>query len=159
MIGRDAHPSAANFPFELAGIQLAHGNRLRHTQGPRAARELLTRATESFERLGAATWAERAMAELRASGPAVSGASPSSGALTWQERRIADLAAGGLTNREIGERLHLSPRTVSSHLYRVFPKLGVTSRAGLRDALARTRHLSRCERYAVRPSRSVFRQL
>ena len=54
---------------------------------------------------------------------------------TWQERRIADLAAGGLTNKEIGQRMHLSPRTVSSHLYRVFPKLGITSRAALRDAL------------------------
>ncbi|WP_035867519.1 response regulator transcription factor, partial [Kitasatospora cheerisanensis] len=58
-------------------------------------------------------------------------------ALTWQEHRIAELAAGGLTNKEIGERMHLSPRTVSSHLYRVFPKLGITSRAALRDALSR----------------------
>jgi DNA-binding NarL/FixJ family response regulator len=59
--------------------------------------------------------------------------------LTWQERRIADLAASGLTNKEIGERMHLSPRTVSSHLYRVFPKLGITSRAALRDALGKVR--------------------
>ncbi|MEV0191076.1 LuxR family transcriptional regulator [Kitasatospora purpeofusca] len=58
--------------------------------------------------------------------------------LTWQERRVADLAAGGLTNKEIGRRMHLSPRTVGSHLYRVFPKLGITSRAALRDALNRT---------------------
>ncbi|MGP4014227.1 helix-turn-helix domain-containing protein, partial [Streptomyces sp. 4N124] len=43
----------------------------------------------------------------------------------------------GLTNKEIGERMHLSPRTVSSHLYRVFPKLGITARAALRDALER----------------------
>ncbi|WP_240197057.1 helix-turn-helix domain-containing protein [Nonomuraea lactucae] len=43
------------------------------------------------------------------------------------------LAARGLTNREIGERLLLSPRTVSSHLYRSFPKLGVTARSQLRD--------------------------
>ncbi|MGW4599481.1 helix-turn-helix domain-containing protein [Streptomyces sp. NPDC004457] len=58
--------------------------------------------------------------------------------LTWRERRIADLAAGGLTNKEIGRRrVHLSPRTVSSHLYRVFPKLGITSRAALRDVLAK----------------------
>lgn len=45
------------------------------------------------------------------------------------------LAAAGLTNKEIGERLFLSHRTVGTHLYRVFPKLGVTSRAALRDAL------------------------
>ncbi|MFD0317769.1 response regulator transcription factor [Streptomyces flavalbus] len=50
---------------------------------------------------------------------------------------MAELAATGLTNKEIGERTRLSPRTVSSHLYRVFPKLGITSRAALRDALAR----------------------
>ncbi|RAJ40041.1 AAA ATPase-like protein [Kitasatospora sp. SolWspMP-SS2h] len=62
---------------------------------------------------------------------------PAPGALTWQERRIADLAASGLTNKQIGARMHLSPRTVSSHLYRVFPKLSVTSRAALRDALTR----------------------
>ncbi|SDS67215.1 AAA ATPase domain-containing protein [Streptomyces sp. TLI_053] len=58
--------------------------------------------------------------------------------LTWQERRVADLAAAGLTNKEIGRRMHLSPRTVASHLYRVFPKLGITTRAALRDALNRT---------------------
>jgi DNA-binding CsgD family transcriptional regulator len=61
-------------------------------------------------------------------------AAPSS--LTAQEREIATLAAAGLTNKQIAERLFLSPRTVSAHLYRVFPKLGVTSRAALYDALA-----------------------
>jgi DNA-binding CsgD family transcriptional regulator len=55
--------------------------------------------------------------------------------LTAHEHQIAALAAGGLTNKQIGQRLFLSPRTVSGHLYRVFPKLGVASRAGLRDAL------------------------
>jgi DNA-binding NarL/FixJ family response regulator len=55
--------------------------------------------------------------------------------LTPQELQIATLAASGLTNKAIGERLHLSARTVSGHLYNVFPKLDVTARAGLRDAL------------------------
>jgi len=55
--------------------------------------------------------------------------------LTPQELQIAQLAAEGLSNREIGERLYLSHRTVGSHLYRLFPKLGVTSRTRLRDAL------------------------
>ncbi|MYW06645.1 helix-turn-helix transcriptional regulator, partial [Streptomyces sp. SID3343] len=49
---------------------------------------------------------------------------------------IATLAAAGLTNKQIGERLYLSPRTVSTHLYNLFPKLGISSRAALRDALA-----------------------
>ncbi|WBP86276.1 helix-turn-helix transcriptional regulator [Kitasatospora cathayae] len=121
------------FPFELARIRLAQGIRVRHSQGPKAARQALLRAAESFERLGAAAWADRARAELRASGMSTRPSSTS--ALTWQEHRIAGLAASGLTNKEIGERMHLSPRTVSSHLYRVFPKLGITTRAALRDAL------------------------
>ncbi|RKE23607.1 LuxR family transcriptional regulator [Streptomyces sp. TLI_171] len=124
------------FPFELARIRLARGVRLRHAQGPRAARQALLRAAESFEQLGADAWADRARAELRASGMATR--SSSATALTWQEHRIAGLAASGLTNKEIGERMHLSPRTVSSHLYRVFPKLGITTRAALRDALGDT---------------------
>ena len=48
--------------------------------------------------------------------------------LTPQERQIIRLAAGGLSNREIAQRLYLSPRTVASHLYRSFPKLGVAGR-------------------------------
>lgn len=133
----ETHPAGPHFPYELARIHLAHGIHLRHTQGRKAARLPLTLAMETFERLGAATWAERARAELRATGTATPTSSAHLAALTWQERRIADLAASGLTNKEIGERMHLSPRTVSSHLYRVFPKLGITSRAALRDALSR----------------------
>ncbi|WP_223772385.1 response regulator transcription factor, partial [Streptomyces huiliensis] len=68
---------------------------------------------------------------------------PEAPPLTWQERRIADLAASGLTNKEIGERMHLSPRTVGSHLYRAFPKLGITTRAALRDALGRAERVAR----------------
>ncbi|WP_263984465.1 LuxR family transcriptional regulator [Streptomyces sp. HPF1205] len=134
----ETHPAAAVFPYEHARIRLAHGIRLRHTQGRKAARHSLALAAETFERLGAPGWAERARAELRATGTVTTPASPAHlSALTWQEQRIADLAAGGLTNKEIGERMHLSPRTVSSHLYRVFPKLGITSRAALRDALGK----------------------
>ena len=55
--------------------------------------------------------------------------------MTPQALQIAQLAAAGLTNREIGERLYLSHRTIGSHLYRIFPKLGVTSRSELRDAV------------------------
>ncbi|SEM20366.1 helix-turn-helix transcriptional regulator [Streptacidiphilus jiangxiensis] len=131
----EAHPTSATFPFELARIQLARGIRLRQLHGRRASRQLLSRAAASFELLGATAWTERALAELCAIDlPARASALPVT-SLTWQERRIADLAASGLTNKEIGERTHLSPRTVSSHLYRVFPKLGVSSRAALRDAL------------------------
>ncbi|MFE7332096.1 helix-turn-helix transcriptional regulator, partial [Streptomyces sp. NPDC057565] len=104
---------------------------------PKAARHPLTLAADTFQRLGAPTWTERARAELRVSGLATRTASAQLSELSWQENQIAGLAAIGLTNKEIGERMHLSPRTVSSHLYRVFPKLGITSRAALRDALGR----------------------
>jgi DNA-binding CsgD family transcriptional regulator len=57
--------------------------------------------------------------------------------LTAQQRQIVRLASDGLTNREIGDRLFLSPRTVSSHLYRAYPKLGVAGRNQLRDVIAR----------------------
>jgi DNA-binding NarL/FixJ family response regulator len=55
--------------------------------------------------------------------------------LTPQELQIARMAASGLSNREIGQQLYLSHRTVGAHLYRAFPKLGITSRGQLRDAL------------------------
>jgi DNA-binding NarL/FixJ family response regulator len=133
----EAHPEGANFPFELARIRLAHGIRLRHSHGRKAARQLLANAATCFEQLGATGWAERARTELRTIDNSSRTPSIPLASLTWQERRIADLAASGLTNKEIGQRTHLSPRTVSSHLYRVFPKLGIASRAALRDALGR----------------------
>jgi len=52
-----------------------------------------------------------------------------------QELQIAQLAARGLSNREIAERLFVSHRTIGSHLYHIFPKLGITARTQLRDAL------------------------
>lgn len=58
--------------------------------------------------------------------------------LTAREREVALLAAGGRSSRHIGERLHLSTRTVDTHLAHVYRKLGITSRAELGDALART---------------------
>ncbi|MER7930715.1 helix-turn-helix transcriptional regulator, partial [Streptomyces sp. NPDC096057] len=130
------HPHAPHFPYELARIRLAHATRIRHTHGPKAARHALTLAADTFERLGAHAWTQRAHTALRTTGAATRATSVQLADLTWQERRIAELAAGGLTNKEIGEQMRLSPRTVSSHLYRVFPKLGITSRAALRDALA-----------------------
>jgi DNA-binding CsgD family transcriptional regulator len=60
------------------------------------------------------------------------------GELTPQQRQIVRLASDGLTDREIADRLFLSPRTVSSHLYRSYPKLGVASRHQLRDVIAQT---------------------
>jgi DNA-binding CsgD family transcriptional regulator len=95
-------------------------------------------AAEAFQRLGATPWEARANRELRATGVTVAKADTGLASLTPQQRQIALLAAAGHTNKEIAARLFLSPRTVSTHLYQVFPKLGITSRAALRDALADT---------------------
>ncbi|HEX8519153.1 MAG TPA: AAA family ATPase [Pseudonocardia sp.] len=127
-----AVPGAADHPFEHARVRLAHGEHLRRARSPAAAHAELTAALATFERLGARPWAQRARHELRAGGPARRTAA----GLTPQEHEIASLAASGLTNKQIAARLHLSPRTVSGHLYRIFPKLGVATRAALRDALS-----------------------
>jgi DNA-binding CsgD family transcriptional regulator len=129
-------PNAAHWPFERARIRLAYGERLRRMRASAKSRIHLNLALEEFDRLGARPWALRASGELRASGLSIPAASePTAVFLTVQEREIASLAATGLTNKQIGARLYLSPRTVSAHLYHIFPKLGITSRAALRDAL------------------------
>jgi DNA-binding NarL/FixJ family response regulator len=90
--------------------------------------------------LGALPWAERARQELTAAGerslPRATGALD---LLSPQELLIAQLAADGLSNREIGQKLYLSHRTVGSHLYRIFPKLGIASRAELAAAVTPAR--------------------
>ncbi|HET6989437.1 MAG TPA: helix-turn-helix transcriptional regulator, partial [Kribbella sp.] len=110
-----------------------YGERLRRVHAAERARDQLAAALETFERLGAIPWIDRAANELRATGRARPVRRTE--ALTAQEQEIAALAAGGLTNKQIGERLFLSHRTVSTHLYRIFPKLGIATRSALRDAL------------------------
>ncbi len=130
-----ALPGVEQWPFELARTQLVYGEQLRR-QGLRVEpRVHLAAARERFEQLGAVSWAARATAELRASGATRTAGSRVGDALTPQELGVAELAAAGLSTKEIAARLVLSPRTVSAHLYRAFPKLGITSRAALRDAL------------------------
>ncbi|GAA2704652.1 ATP-binding protein [Actinoplanes palleronii] len=129
-----AGPDAAQWPFELAGAHLEYGAWLRRQQRAKDARAELQTALTGFERLGARPWADLAIAELRAAGVVAAGPAPSAWAsLTGQEREVVRLAAAGLTNREIGGMLFLSARTVSTHLYKAYPKLGVTSRTQLRD--------------------------
>ncbi|MET8311446.1 AAA family ATPase [Micromonospora sp. NPDC005173] len=124
------------WPFDLARVHLIYGERLRRIKATRESRRHLTQALETFRQLGAEPWVERASAELRATGLAIpSGRATHLAVLTPQQQQIARLAAQGMTNKQIGARLALSPRTVATHLYQLFPKLGVTSRAGLRDAL------------------------
>ncbi|MEU1639970.1 LuxR C-terminal-related transcriptional regulator [Nonomuraea sp. NPDC005701] len=120
----------------MARIQLTYGSHLRRAKRTTDARHHLAQAAHVFQRLQATPWADRAERELRATGITVSTAATGLTALTPQQLQIAQLAAAGLTNKQIAARLFLSPRTVSTHLYQVFPKLGITSRAALRDALA-----------------------
>lgn len=133
-----ALPGAEDRPFELARIQLAHGEHLRRSRATAASRIPLTAAHEAFQRLGAAGWTARAGAELRAAGGSAARAGRAPAALTPQEHEIAVLAAAGLTNNQIAQRLGLSRRTVEAHLHRVFAKLAVTSRAALGTALLGT---------------------
>ena len=131
-----ATAEAARWPWEHARVQLAYGQWLRRTHDVPRARLHLGAALETFERIGAASMARRTGNELRATGvtvPLPPGRSPD--VLTAQERQIAELAADGLSNKQIGERLFLSHRTIGSHLYRMYPKLGIASRAALRGAL------------------------
>jgi DNA-binding CsgD family transcriptional regulator len=127
---------AVGWPYYAARAQLAYGAWLRRQHRMTESRAPLREAAQSFEALGLLRFVERARRELRASGEARRRRVPEAWAqLTPQELQIAQLAAAGLSNREIGERLYLSHRTVGSHLYRLFPKLGVTSRTQLRNAL------------------------
>jgi DNA-binding CsgD family transcriptional regulator len=126
-------PTVEQWPFDVARIRLAYGERLRRARATAESRIQLQAALAAFGKLGAAPWAARAERELRATGE--TRMSPGAVALTPQELQIARLAASGLTNKQIAERLFLSPRTVGGHLYQIFPKLGITTRAALRDAL------------------------
>jgi DNA-binding NarL/FixJ family response regulator len=134
---RSGQPEAATGPlaaFEqlaaLAGTaeplaQLAYGETLRRARRRREARTHLREALGTFERLGAAPWAERAGAELRATGETARRRDPST------LSQIIRLVGEGGTNREIGAQLFLSRRTIDYHLRNVFVKLGVSSRAEL----------------------------
>jgi DNA-binding CsgD family transcriptional regulator len=125
------------WPFQRARIQLAHGQWLRRQRRVAESRAALRAARDTFDALGCERWSEQARLELRASGERSRRRVPEArDQLTAQELQIAKLAAEGLSNREIGQRLYLSHRTVSTHLYRLFPKLGITSRGELSAALA-----------------------
>lgn len=127
----DAIERARPRPFDRARLELAHARWLRR-HGPTApVRRVLQRAHATFAALGTeplATWTARALAAL---GDGARRDDDLWRRLSPQEAQIARLVAEGLSNREIGQRLFLSHRTVGSHLYRIFPKLDITSRVEL----------------------------
>jgi DNA-binding CsgD family transcriptional regulator len=126
------HEELCGWPLQRARLQLAFGEWLRRQRRATESRPHLRAARETFDALGMAPWSERAQNELRAAGDGcVPRADRAQDRLTAQELHVAQLAAEGLTNRQIGQRLYLSHRTVSTHLHRIFPKLSITSRAEL----------------------------
>ncbi|GAB3443288.1 LuxR family transcriptional regulator [Phycicoccus ginsengisoli] len=136
MFARAYDLEATTSPWYRARLDLAHGSWLRRHRRAAASRPHLQSALYTFEALSARAWADRAARELRAGGsrdaPVPSGPPAE---LSPQEWQIAQLAAAGLSNRDIGQQLYLSHRTVGSHLYRIFPKLGITSRTQLQGYL------------------------
>lgn len=135
------------WPWLRARIELSYGSWLRRRRKVAQSRTYLRSAQATMDLIGASSWAERARTELRAAGEHAIAAPPAArNALSAQELQIAELAALGLSNKEIGQRLYLSPRTIGSHLYRIFPKLHITSRTEL---VARMQDLRKA---AVAPS-------
>jgi DNA-binding CsgD family transcriptional regulator len=128
------------WPWLRARLELALGQWLRRQRRVAEARRPLRSAQLTFDLIGARSWAETTRMELRAAGGRSQATAPGPiaglASLSAQELQIARLAAEGLSNKEIGERLYLSHRTVGSHLYRIFPKLEVTTRAQLAALLS-----------------------
>jgi DNA-binding CsgD family transcriptional regulator len=126
-------------PFERARLQVAFGAWLRRQRRIGESRGPLRAARDTFDALGADPWSERAREELRAAGESSRKREPGAlEELTPQELQVAQMAAEGLSNREIAQKLYLSHRTVGSHLYRIYPKLGINSRWELSAVLERS---------------------
>ena len=120
----------SRWPLVKARTEHAYGQWLRRRRQAARSRTMLLSARAAFEVVGASDWAGQGMT------PGAGDPLPSAAdLLSPQERQIALLAAEGLSNREIAERLYLSHRTVAAHLYRAFPKLGITSRGELAPLL------------------------
>jgi len=125
------------WPFQRARGLLAYGQWLRRQRRITESRAPLREARDAFDALGCDAFGDQARRELRASGEASRRRDPSArDQLTAQELQIAHLAAQGMSNREIGQQLYVSHRTVATHLYRIYPKLGIAARNQLSTALA-----------------------
>jgi DNA-binding CsgD family transcriptional regulator len=127
----------ANWPGYRSRMLFWYGSWLRRQRRAAESRAPLRAARDNFDALGFSDLAERARQELRAAGESSGQRSAQAwDQLTAQELQIARMAADGLSNREIGQRLYISHRTVGAHLHRIFPKLGITSRSQLHAAIS-----------------------
>jgi DNA-binding CsgD family transcriptional regulator len=111
-----------------AGTLAALGCDLWAAEAATAASRLHRRAGSLGSALSSAALATDALGRC---GPVRTAGPDATDPLTAREREVADLAARGLSDRDIAARLHLSERTVQSHLYRSYRKLGVRGREGL----------------------------
>jgi DNA-binding CsgD family transcriptional regulator len=126
-----------HWPLQRARLLLGYGQWLRRQRRIAESRAPLRDARDAFDAMDCAAWGDQARRELRASGESSTRRDLAArDQLTAQELQIAGLAAQGLSNRDIAQRLYLSHRTIGTHLYRIFPKLGITSRGELRAALS-----------------------
>ena len=126
------HAGSQGRPFELARTELCFGERLRRQRRRKDARAHLAAAWESFSRLGAPTWAQRAAHELEATGTTRPGPTTHvSDLLTPQELQVALAVAAGATNREVAGTLFLSQKTIEFHLSSIYRRLGLRSRTEL----------------------------
>lgn len=127
----------SRWPPYRARLLLAHSRWLRRRRRTVESRAPLREARDIFDTLGAPHWSDHTRQLLRSAGESSTRRPPAArDRLSPQELQIATLAATGLTNRQISQRLYLSHRTIGSHLYRIFPKLGITTRTQLTDALS-----------------------
>ncbi len=124
-------------PFERARTELCYGERLRRARRRVDSRERIRSALETFQRLGATPWVARCRGELGASVETSRRRDePASNRLTPQELQVALIVAEGRTNREAGAALFLSPKTIETHLSRIYRKLNIRSRTELARLLA-----------------------
>lgn len=125
-----------SWPWLRGRLHLAFGRWLRRRHRIAEARDFLRSAHATLSGIKATLWADQAETELRAAGEQTTRRSTFTwDTLTAQELQIVRMAGDGLSNKEIGQQLYLSPRTVSGHLYRAFPKLGITSRSQIAACL------------------------
>ena len=128
-------PGCDLMPFERARTELCFGERLRRTRRRGPARIQLRSALETFTRLGAAPWAQRAEAELRATGESVRRDTTMS-RLTPQELQVALVVGRGASNHEAAAALFLSQKTIEYHLSNIYRKTNIHSRAELAGVAA-----------------------
>jgi DNA-binding CsgD family transcriptional regulator len=123
-------------PLEYGRTLVEKGSLERRARRKAAAKQTLEQAMAILEPLGAQIWVSRARDELSRIGLRRSRATEG---LTPAQARVAELVAAGMTNAEVARELHMSLRTVESHLSRVYREHGVTSRSQLAAALAASR--------------------